>query len=58
VRRGEEGLAQVNRPEDIRAWIEGQLYKAQYRALSSAGRSGIYRTVEVLLRSFLAVTHL
>ncbi|MDB4954894.1 MAG: maeB2 [Myxococcales bacterium] len=26
----DEGLAQVERPRDIRAWIEGQLYKPQY----------------------------
>jgi malate dehydrogenase (oxaloacetate-decarboxylating)(NADP+) len=26
----DKGLAQVERPRDIRAWIEGQLYKAQY----------------------------
>src|SRR5258707_1181709 len=26
----DEGLAQVKRPRDIRAWIEGQLYKPQY----------------------------
>jgi malate dehydrogenase (oxaloacetate-decarboxylating)(NADP+) len=26
----DQGLAQVDRPEDIRAWIEGQLYKPQY----------------------------
>lgn len=26
----EKGLAQVERPKDIRAWIEGQLYKPQY----------------------------
>jgi malate dehydrogenase (oxaloacetate-decarboxylating)(NADP+) len=26
----EAGLAQVERPRDIRAWIEGQLYKPQY----------------------------
>jgi malate dehydrogenase (oxaloacetate-decarboxylating)(NADP+) len=26
----EKGLAQVDRPQDIRAWIEGQLYKPQY----------------------------
>jgi malate dehydrogenase (oxaloacetate-decarboxylating)(NADP+) len=26
----EKGLAQVKRPRDIRAWIEGQLYKPQY----------------------------
>jgi malate dehydrogenase (oxaloacetate-decarboxylating)(NADP+) len=26
----EKGLAQVERPRDIRAWIEGQLYKPQY----------------------------
>ncbi len=26
----EKGLAQVARPRDIRAWIEGQLYKPQY----------------------------
>lgn len=25
------GLAQVEKPRDIRAWIEGQLYKPQYR---------------------------
>jgi malate dehydrogenase (oxaloacetate-decarboxylating)(NADP+) len=26
----EKGLAQVERPRDVRAWIEGQLYKPQY----------------------------
>ncbi len=26
----DNGLAQVKRPDDIRAWIEGQLYKPQY----------------------------
>jgi malate dehydrogenase (oxaloacetate-decarboxylating)(NADP+) len=26
----DQGLAQVKRPRDIRAWIEGQLYKPQY----------------------------
>ncbi len=26
----DKGLAQVKRPTDIRAWIEGELYKAQY----------------------------
>jgi len=26
----EKGLAQVERPRDIRAWIERQLYKPQY----------------------------
>jgi malate dehydrogenase (oxaloacetate-decarboxylating)(NADP+) len=26
----DQGLAQVKRPSDIRAWIEGQLYKPQY----------------------------
>jgi malate dehydrogenase (oxaloacetate-decarboxylating)(NADP+) len=26
----EKDLAQVERPRDIRAWIEGQLYKPQY----------------------------
>jgi malate dehydrogenase (oxaloacetate-decarboxylating)(NADP+) len=26
----EKGLAQLERPRDIRAWIEGQLYKPQY----------------------------
>jgi malate dehydrogenase (oxaloacetate-decarboxylating)(NADP+) len=26
----DKGLAQVERPRDIRAWIEGQLYKPQY----------------------------
>ncbi len=26
----DQGLAQVERPSDIRTWIEGQLYKAQY----------------------------
>ena len=29
----EQGLAQVERPRDIRAWIEGQLYKPQYKAI-------------------------
>jgi malate dehydrogenase (oxaloacetate-decarboxylating)(NADP+) len=28
----DEGLAQVERPRDIRAWIEGQLYRPEYRA--------------------------
>jgi malate dehydrogenase (oxaloacetate-decarboxylating)(NADP+) len=28
----DQGLAQVERPRDIRAWIEGQLYKPQYQA--------------------------
>ena len=27
----DQGLAQVDRPNDIRGWIEGQLYKPQYR---------------------------
>jgi malate dehydrogenase (oxaloacetate-decarboxylating)(NADP+) len=26
----DDGLAQVKRPRDIRAWIEGQLYKPEY----------------------------
>jgi malate dehydrogenase (oxaloacetate-decarboxylating)(NADP+) len=26
----DEGLAQVKRPRDIRAWIERQLYRSQY----------------------------
>jgi len=26
----DEGLAQVERPRDIRGWIEGQLYKPEY----------------------------
>jgi malate dehydrogenase (oxaloacetate-decarboxylating)(NADP+) len=26
----DKGLAQVERPKDIRAWIEGQLYEAHY----------------------------
>ena len=26
----DQGLAQVDRPRDIRAWIEGQLYRPQY----------------------------
>ena len=26
----DKGLAQVERPRDIRAWIEGQLYTPQY----------------------------
>src|ERR1700688_1387577 len=30
----DEGLAQVERPRDIRAWIEGQLYKPQYCRVS------------------------
>ena len=29
----EQGLAQVERPHDIRAWIEAQLYKPQYKAI-------------------------
>jgi malate dehydrogenase (oxaloacetate-decarboxylating)(NADP+) len=29
----EQGLAQVERPQDIRAWIEAQLYKPQYKAI-------------------------
>jgi len=29
----DQGLAQAVRPKDIRAWIEGQLYKPQYQAL-------------------------
>ena len=29
----EQGLAQVERPRDIRGWIEGQLYKPQYRSI-------------------------
>ena len=29
----EQGLAQVERPRDIRAWIEGQLYEPQYKAI-------------------------
>lgn len=28
----DKGLAQVERPRDVRAWIEGQLYKPQYGA--------------------------
>lgn len=26
----EKGLAQAERPHDIRAWIEGQIYQPQY----------------------------
>ena len=26
----DKGLAQVKRPSNVRAWIEGQLYKPQY----------------------------
>ena len=26
----DKGLAQVERPRDIRGWIEGQLYKPEY----------------------------
>ena len=26
----DQGMAQVERPRDIRAWIEGQLYEARY----------------------------
>ena len=26
----DKGLAQAERPRDVRAWIEGQLYKPQY----------------------------
>jgi malate dehydrogenase (oxaloacetate-decarboxylating)(NADP+) len=26
----DQGLAQVERPREIRSWIEGQLYKPQY----------------------------
>jgi malic enzyme len=26
----EEGLAQVERPRDLRAWVEGQLYRPHY----------------------------
>jgi malate dehydrogenase (oxaloacetate-decarboxylating)(NADP+) len=26
----DKGLAQVERPRDIRAWIEDQLYKSEY----------------------------
>ena len=26
----DQGLAQVERPRDLRAWIESQLYKPQY----------------------------
>jgi malate dehydrogenase (oxaloacetate-decarboxylating)(NADP+) len=29
----EQGLAQVERPRDIRGWIENQLYKPQYRSI-------------------------
>src|ERR1700716_2680652 len=29
----DQGLAQAARPRDIRAWIEGQLYKPQYQAI-------------------------
>jgi malate dehydrogenase (oxaloacetate-decarboxylating)(NADP+) len=29
----DQGLAQVERPRDLRVWIEGQLYKPQYRAV-------------------------
>jgi malate dehydrogenase (oxaloacetate-decarboxylating)(NADP+) len=29
----EQGLAQVERPRDVRGWIEGQLYKPQYGSI-------------------------
>jgi malate dehydrogenase (oxaloacetate-decarboxylating)(NADP+) len=32
----DEGLAQVERPGDIRAWIEGQLYKPEYPVYTKA----------------------
>jgi malate dehydrogenase (oxaloacetate-decarboxylating)(NADP+) len=32
----DKGLAQVERPGDIRAWIEGQLYKPEYPAFTEA----------------------
>src|SRR5262249_12289937 len=32
----DKGLAQVERPPDIRAWIEGQLYKPEYQAYTEA----------------------
>jgi malate dehydrogenase (oxaloacetate-decarboxylating)(NADP+) len=32
----DEGLAQVERPRDIRAWIEGQLYKPEYPVYTEA----------------------
>jgi malate dehydrogenase (oxaloacetate-decarboxylating)(NADP+) len=28
----DQGLAQVQRPDDIRAWLEGQLYQPQYQS--------------------------
>jgi len=36
--RFDKGMAQVERPSDIRAWIEAQLYAPQYGA-TRAGRS-------------------
>jgi malate dehydrogenase (oxaloacetate-decarboxylating)(NADP+) len=32
----DEGLAQVERPRDLRAWIEGQLYKPEYPVYTEA----------------------
>ena len=29
----DQGLAQVERPRDVRGWIEGQLYKPEYRSI-------------------------
>lgn len=35
-----KGLAQVERPRDIRAWIEGQLYKPEYPAYAEGEGKG------------------
>jgi hypothetical protein len=32
----DKGLAQAERPRDIRAWIEGQLYKPEYPTFTEA----------------------
>jgi malate dehydrogenase (oxaloacetate-decarboxylating)(NADP+) len=40
----DQGLVQVERPRDIRAWIEGQLYKPQYPvAFRHAAQSQAHR---------------
>jgi malate dehydrogenase (oxaloacetate-decarboxylating)(NADP+) len=36
----DKGLAQVERPRDIRAWIEGQLYKPEYSVYTEAEGKG------------------
>ncbi|HEU0179866.1 MAG TPA: hypothetical protein VFV58_37005 [Blastocatellia bacterium] len=32
----DKGLAQVERPRNIRAWIEGRLYKPEYPAYAAS----------------------